>query len=98
MDSYKDALSALGGRARRLRQIRNLRQHELATRAGVGLMTVVRFEKKGRASIENMLRIAVALGVEGAFEALFVPPRFLTLDEALARPAEGERKRVRKPR
>ena len=78
--------------------LRELRQSELAQRAGVAPGTVVRFERTGRASIENVLRIATILGVEDGFERLFELPRYRTLDEALARPAAVERQRVRKRR
>jgi transcriptional regulator with XRE-family HTH domain len=91
---YSEVLLALAGRARALRLLRNLSQKEVAERAGVGVMTVHRFEKRGHASIENVLRIAVALGAEGGLDALFELPKYRSLDEALARPKAGERKRV----
>ena len=78
--------------------LRDLRQGDLAARAGLAAGTVVRFERTGRASIENVLRIATVLGAEDAFERLFEPPRYRTLDEALARPAAAARQRVRKRR
>ncbi len=85
-----------GMRARELRIMRELKQEELAARAGVSPGTVLRFEQTGKASIENVLRIAMVLGAEDAFEHLFALPKYRTLDEALARPAE--RKRVRSRR
>lgn len=98
MDEYSDTLRMLGGRARALRIARDLQQKELAERAGITPGTVVRFERTGRASIENVLRIAVALGVDDTFAQLFVAPRYRTLDEALAEPAARVRQRVRRPR
>jgi transcriptional regulator with XRE-family HTH domain len=98
MDSYGDLLAELGRRARALRMLRGLQQSELAARAGLTPGTVVRFERTGRASIENVLRIATVLGAEEAFARLFEPPKYRTLDEALARPAAAERQRVRKQR
>ncbi|HEX4382068.1 MAG TPA: helix-turn-helix transcriptional regulator [Myxococcales bacterium] len=94
MDSYTARLSALGGRARALRIMRQAQQREIAARAGVSLGTVMRFERTGRASMENVLRIALALGADEAFGSLFAPPKYQTIDEALARPLE--RKRIRK--
>lgn len=94
MDSYREALAALGSRARALRILRELRQSEVASRAGLASGTIVRFERSGRASIENVLRIATVLGAEQAFDRLFEPPRYRTLDEALARPPPA-RRRVR---
>ena len=95
MTSYVTVLTALGRRARELRILRDLRQSEVAARAGVAPGTVVRFERTGRASIENVLRIATVLGAEQAFDQLFELPKYRTLDEALARPAATERQRVR---
>ena len=75
--------------------LRDLRQSELAARAGLAPGTVLRLERTGRASIENVLRVATVLGADGAFERLFEPPKYRTLDEALARPASVQRQRVR---
>jgi transcriptional regulator with XRE-family HTH domain len=95
VDSYGATLAALGQRARNLRIFRQLRQGDLASRAGVALGTVARFERTGRASVENVLRIASVLGAAGGFERLFELPKYRTLDEALAHPAGAGRLRVR---
>jgi transcriptional regulator with XRE-family HTH domain len=78
--------------------VRELQQQEVASRAGVSLATIRRFEKTGQATLENALRIANALGVGHQFEGLFVAPPYRTLDEAMDRPALLERKRVRRRR
>jgi len=98
MVAYESTLQDLGERARALRVLRVLRQDELAQRAGVGLMTVRRFEHTGRASMENVLRIATALGADDAFAQLFQAPKFRTLDEALAQPQARKVQRVRRRR
>lgn len=90
----QDILHALGERAQQLRLIRGLRQEELAARAGVGIATVRRFEKTGAASIQNVLRIATALGAELAFDNLFEAPQFASIDEALSRSAITRRRRA----
>ncbi len=91
---FQQTLSAIGERARQLRLLRNLRQDELAARAGVGVATVHRFEKTGIASFENVLRIATALQAEAGFDRLFEPPAYSSLDEALERPAVAKRQRA----
>jgi transcriptional regulator with XRE-family HTH domain len=96
MDSYAETLVALGRRARELRVLKELQQSELAARAGLAPGTVQRFERTGRASIENVLRIAAVLGAEEGFARLFEPPKYRTLDEALARPAVRQRVRRRR--
>jgi transcriptional regulator with XRE-family HTH domain len=92
--SYRETLIALAKRARELRLQRNLRQDELAARAGVGVATVRRFERTGTASIENVLRIATALHAESGFHQLFVAPPYASLDEAIERPAAIARQRA----
>jgi transcriptional regulator with XRE-family HTH domain len=96
MESYAETLVALGRRARELRVLKELQQSELAARAGLAPGTVQRFERTGRASIENVLRIAAVLGAEEGFARLFEPPKYRTLDEALARPAVRQRVRRRR--
>lgn len=94
--SLGDILTGIGARARTLRLVRGLRQEELGIRAGVGVATVVRFERSGRASIENALRLAFALGAEPGFERLFEAPPFASLDDALTRPLRTRRQRGRR--
>lgn len=98
MESYEKILFDLARRARELRIARELKQGELATRAGLAPGTMVRFERTGRASIENVLRIATVLGAEEGFARLFELPKYRTLDEALARPVERKRVRTRRRR
>jgi transcriptional regulator with XRE-family HTH domain len=98
MISYRDTLADLGRRARALRIVRELNQLDVARRAGIGEATVKRFERTGRASIENVLRIAMVLGAEAPFEELFSPPKYRSLDEALSRDAAPQRRRVRSRR
>jgi transcriptional regulator with XRE-family HTH domain len=96
MDALPHEVRALGERAKALRLSRNLTQAELAKRAGLGSATVQRFESSGHVSLENALRIAVALGAEEGFRRLFELPRYASLDEAIARSAPRTRKRARK--
>jgi transcriptional regulator with XRE-family HTH domain len=98
VDSYSDTLSGLGERARALRVLRNLQQEELASRAGIGVATVKRFERTGRASMENVLRIASVLGARDGVESLFAAPKFRSIDEAMSMSAAKQRQRVRRSR
>src|SRR5690349_20866383 len=98
MDSYSDMLTGLGERARALRVLRNLKQEELASRAGIGVATVKRFERTGRASMENVLRIATVLGARDGVESLFSAPKFRSIDEAMSVSQVKKRQRVRKSR
>ena len=94
--SIADSLRALGARAQQLRLLQNLTQQELATNAGVGLKALRRFESSGMGTLENVVRVAVALGAQDAFSALFEAPRFNTLAEAEAQAAVVTRRRARK--
>jgi transcriptional regulator with XRE-family HTH domain len=97
--TFRTTLRALGARARAARILHELTQQELAARAGVGISTLQRFENTGSATIENVLRIATALRGEQAFEALFAPPAYQSLDQALASSrGAAVRRRVRKRR
>ncbi len=98
--SIAGSLKALGARARDLRLLGNLTQQELATNAGVGLKALRRFESTGKGTIENVVRVAVALGAQDAFAGLFAPPPFTSLAEAEAeaRSVTVTRRRARRPR
>lgn len=94
--SIGDSLRALGARAQRLRLLRNLTQEELAKNAGIGIKALRRFESTGQGTLENVVRVASALGVEDAFGALFEAPRFNSLAEVEAQAAVLTRRRARK--
>lgn len=90
-ESPLDVCQALSRRARSARLAANLTQQGLAERAGVSLGTLKRFESTGAASIEAVVRIAVALRMERGFEHLFQPPRFTSIDEVIAAPKKRQR-------
>jgi transcriptional regulator with XRE-family HTH domain len=91
-----ETLRAVGGRAQRLRLLRNVTQRDLAANAGVGLKALRRFEASGEGTLETALRIAVALGVDDGFTSLFEAPPFQTLAEAEAQFVATTRRRARK--
>ncbi len=94
--SIGDTLSSLGARIQRLRLSRNVTQQELATKAGVGLKALRRLESAGKGTLENAVRVAVALGAQDAFSALFETPPFNSLAEVEAQQAVATRRRARK--
>lgn len=69
-------------RAQRMRL--ELSQPELAQRAGVALGTVSGFEKTGKATLETLLRLIIALGLTKELEPLFLqkPTSIKELEEA----------------
>jgi transcriptional regulator with XRE-family HTH domain len=80
-------------RARAARLAADLSQEGLAERSGVSLGTLKRFERTGAASLDVIARIAIALGLENGFDALFILPEFTTLDEVIATPVKRQRGR-----
>jgi len=83
----EDVLEQLAERVRALRLEFAWKQSTLAERAGVSLPTVARYERTGRTSLENLLRICHALGRLDEFAALLEPAPAASLD-ALERAAE----------
>lgn len=78
-------------RAERLRL--GLKQQTLADRAGVSTPTVRRYERTGKISFGNLLRLCHALGRLDEFAALLSPPTASTLAELEERHAEGRKRK-----
>lgn len=77
------------------RKLRRLTVDQVADRAGVGRTTVLRLEAGGGSTLENLLRVARALGVmEGLAEA--VDP--YNTDVGRLRADEALPERVRRPK
>lgn len=76
-----EVASDLGGRIKALRLARNWRRATLAERAGVGLSTVQRFETTGHITIDNLLKLADALGRLHELEQLSMPPKARSIAE-----------------
>jgi transcriptional regulator with XRE-family HTH domain len=86
----------IGERARELRLASGQRQADVAEKAGIPLSTLKRFERTGEVGLHTVVRIALALGAEDGFAALFPPRERRSLDEIVA--ANRVRQRVRRPR
>lgn len=81
------ALRQLGDDITTWRKLRHLTRQEVAERAGVGLQTVRRLEVGEGATLENLLRVARALGVldqvAGSIDPYATDVGRLRADEAL---------------
>ncbi|MCC6997677.1 MAG: helix-turn-helix transcriptional regulator [Deltaproteobacteria bacterium] len=97
LDSVSPAAIAadLAARARARRLEANLTQQGLATRAGISLGSLKRFERTGAVSLQGLIRIAVALGLGEGFAAVLAAKELRTLDEMLATPPRRVRGRRR---
>lgn len=98
LKTFEELLRELGARAQHLRLLRNVPQEELAVRAGVGVKALRRFERSGEGTVETALRLALALGADAEFEALFSPPPYQSLADAEARERMSTRQRARRRR
>lgn len=60
-----------GQRLKRLRLAKGWTQEELAEKSGVAVSTLKLLETSGNGSFQRLIRIAVALGVDGELRGLF---------------------------
>lgn len=86
---------ALAGRIRELRLARGWRQVTLSERSGVSLGSLRRFEASGRASLQNLLKLAFALGRLDDFDAFFHAPVASSMAELEAADSKPARQRGR---
>jgi transcriptional regulator with XRE-family HTH domain len=83
--SILDSLATLGGQIKTRRLAMSLTQADAAVRAGVAYRTWRRMEKDGSASIEDLVRAAIALRCEEGLISLFPEPVASSMDELLIR-------------
>lgn len=96
-----EMLQALAGRIKARRVALGWPQQDAAQRAGVAYRTWRRLENEGQASLEDMIKAAVALRCEEGLEGLFPQPAAASLDDLLkqqAAPTPPHRVRARRPR
>ena len=94
-ESPDDIALSLGERVRALRVAPDLRQSDLAERAGVDLKALRRFERTGTAALSTVVRVAFALGVQEQFDALFETPP-TSLDDLIDDAPVRQRVRLRR--
>lgn len=85
LDAFNPA-SILKGIALRLRERRlelKLTQKGLASKAGVSLGTLKRFENNHEISLKHLIMIALVLDATEEFEQLFTKRQFESLEEVL---------------
>ena len=67
----------------RLRKRKKITQKQLATRSGVSLGSLKRFEQSGEISLQSLTKIAIALDVENELEDLFDNVPFASIEELI---------------
>lgn len=85
----------LAARARELRLAKGWKQMTLAERSGVSLASLRRFERTGKVSLDNLLKIAFVLHRLDDFDAVLQKPRASSLAELEALEKRSQRQRGR---
>ncbi len=92
--STAEVAQEIAARLRALRLQRGWTQVEAAARSGMTLASYKRFERTGEIALASLLKIAMTFGQIDRLQALFQPPPFRSLDEAVSQTPP----RVRAPR
>ncbi len=95
LHSPADITRLLAARVRSARLRHGWKQSTLAERSGVSLPTVRRYERSGRTSVENLLKLCHALGHVDEFAKLLEPPAASSMAELEARAAGHKPERRR---
>ena len=82
--TLNDQMADLGKRIKARRLSLDLTQQAAAAKGGVAHRTWRRMEAEGRASIENLVRAAIALRCDEGIAALFPEMEASSMDELLA--------------
>ena len=85
--------SEFGARLKQQRLLKNLSQEALANQAGLGNSTIQRFEQGKGGTLENFLRIVMALGLVRELETLLLPMKN-SIEDVLNLQETSQRQRV----
>jgi transcriptional regulator with XRE-family HTH domain len=97
VDSFKsldDYRQQLAGRVKAIRLAADLTQEGLASRSGVSLGSLKRFEATGKGSVDLLVKVAIALRFQDGLDGLFHRHPAASLDDLLE--LERRRRRGRK--
>ena len=83
LKTYAELLQGIGQRIGTRRKALGWTQQAAAERSGVNYRTWRRLENQGQASVEDLVKAAVALRCEEGLEILFPAPAASSLDELL---------------
>ena len=95
LHSPNEMATLLASRIRTERLRREWKQETLAERSGVSLPTVRRYERTGRTSVENLLKMCHALSRLDELADFLKPPRASSIEELEIIAAMGQPKRKR---
>ncbi|MES2475158.1 MAG: helix-turn-helix transcriptional regulator [Verrucomicrobiota bacterium] len=86
----------IGQQLKRLRLAKGWTQDELAEKSGVAVSTLKLLEAKGSGSFQRLIRVAIALGVDGELRGLFSQHEAMESIDAVKRSERQRAPRRRK--
>lgn len=81
LEDAEDIMMQVAENFRKRRVEKNITRQRMAELSGVPLSTLARFEQKGLIAFESLIKLAMALGYTSEIKALFVSPKFDTMEE-----------------
>lgn len=91
----EEVVTLLGERLRKQRLFLEMSQAEVASRSGVGVNTVSNLEAGRNVSVENLVRIAMALGRLHELQELF-QPQLNSVNDILRYENQSKRHRIKR--
>jgi transcriptional regulator with XRE-family HTH domain len=81
--SPNDIAKELAEKIKQQRKLLKISQIQLATKSGVSLGSIKRFESKYEISLNSLIKILIALNLEKDFENLFTQKSYNSIDEVI---------------
>lgn len=84
MKTQPETSAAIAERMRARRKELGLSQAALSERSGVSLGSLKRFERDHEISLSSLIKLAMALGYQDDFDALFARRAYRSIEEVIA--------------
>lgn len=81
--SPNDIAKNLVEKVKHQRKLLKISQEQLASKSGVSLGSIKRFESKYEISLHSLIKILIALNLEKDFENLFTQKTYNSIDEVI---------------
>lgn len=89
-------IKTLGARFEKIRLAKNLTWKKLAAEAGVTWRTIANLEKGKNVSLDTLIRVMTALGIQGNLQVLLPDPTIRPMERINVRSTERKRARSNK--
>ncbi len=96
IDNPDDVAMEIANDFRRRRIEKNLTREQVAEMSQVPLSNIARFEQKGLVSLQNLIKIAMAVGYTSDIKNIFKIQKYQTMDEMLQIKRNLNKKRATK--